>query len=124
LLPLVNPEMRRGRLQPTVFYGLNGQPREVTVRNKSLQPSIAARAEADPSDPGQVGGADTRGGYQHQRRSESAGSKGDRPMVMRATKMQTPIYVPISGPVTKKLANVGQNVDAKDLLMVISAAAG
>jgi pyruvate carboxylase len=43
-------------------------------------------------------------------------------MVMEAMKMQTTIYAPISGTVTKKLANVGENVDAKDLLLVISAA--
>ncbi len=44
-------------------------------------------------------------------------------MVMEAMKMQTTIYAPISGIVAEKLATVGENVDAKDLLMIIRPAA-
>jgi pyruvate carboxylase len=108
----------------TVFYELNGQPREVTVRDRSLQPSVAARAKADPSDPGQVGAPIPGAVTSISVDLNQPVSKGDRLMVMEAMKMQTTIYAPISGTVTKKLANVGENVDAKDLLMVITAAAG
>jgi pyruvate carboxylase len=103
----------------TVFYELNGQPREVTVRDKSLQASVTARAKADPNDPGQVGapipGAITSISVD----LNQPVAKGDRLMVMEAMKMQTTIYAPISGIVAEKLAKVGENVDAKDLLMII-----
>jgi pyruvate carboxylase len=39
----------------TIFFELNGQPREVTVRDKALKASVQARPKADPSEPGQVG---------------------------------------------------------------------
>jgi len=39
----------------TVFFELNGHPREVDIRDKSLQTSVAERAQADPSKPGHVG---------------------------------------------------------------------
>jgi pyruvate carboxylase len=106
----------------TVFYELNGQPREVTVRDRSLKPTTAAREQADPNDPGQVGapipGAVTSIAVD----LNQPVTKGDRLMVMEAMKMQTTIYAPVSGNVTQILVNVGENVDAKDLLMVISQA--
>jgi pyruvate carboxylase len=46
-------------------------------------------------------------------------AKGDRLLVMEAMKMQSTIYSPVSGKVTQKLVNVGDKVDAKDLLLVI-----
>jgi pyruvate carboxylase len=42
--------------------------------------------------------------------------------VMEAMKMQTTVYAPVSGKVTERLVQVGQTVDAKDLLMVLSPA--
>ena len=103
----------------TVFYELNGQPREVTVRDRSLQAKVESRPKADPAQPGQVGapipGAIT---------SIAVGvgdqvSKGDRLLVLEAMKMQSTIYAPVSGKISQKLVNVGDKVDAKDLLLVI-----
>jgi pyruvate carboxylase len=39
--------------------------------------------------------------------------------VMEAMKMQSTIYAPVAGRVTQKLAQVGDKVDSKDLLLVI-----
>ena len=47
--------------------------------------------------------------------------KGDRLMVMEAMKMQTTIYAPMEGTVKQKLVDVGDTVEAKDLLVVIEA---
>jgi pyruvate carboxylase len=103
----------------TVFFELNGQPREVTVRDRSLQATVQARAKADPGQPGQVGapipGAITS-------ISVEVGdkvSKGDRLMVLEAMKMQSTIYSPVAGKVTQKLVAVGDKVEAKDLLVEI-----
>jgi biotin carboxyl carrier protein len=38
---------------------------------------------------------------------------------MEAMKMQSTIYSPVAGKVIKKLVNVGDKVDAKDLLLAI-----
>jgi pyruvate carboxylase len=46
-------------------------------------------------------------------------AKGDRLLVMEAMKMQTTVYAPVAGAVKEKHCNVGQTVDAKDLLIVI-----
>jgi biotin carboxyl carrier protein len=34
-------------------------------------------------------------------------------------KMQSTVYAPVEGKVAKKLANVGDKVEAKDLLLII-----
>ena len=103
----------------TVFFELNGQPREVTVRDRSQQPTAAARVKADPADPGQVGapipGAVSSVAVEMGQKIE----KGDRLLVMEAMKMQTTVYAPISGTIKQKLAAPGAQVESKDLLIVI-----
>jgi pyruvate carboxylase len=103
----------------TVFFELNGQPRETTVRDRSLQATVQARAKADPGQAGHVGapipGAITS-------ISVEVGDKvkkGDRLMVLEAMKMQSTIYSPVAGKVTQKLVTVGDKVEAKDLLVEI-----
>jgi pyruvate carboxylase len=104
----------------TVFFELNGLPREVDVRDRSLRVAGDQKQKADPAEPGQIGAplpgmvaavVVKEGGHVH---------KGDRLMVIEAMKMQTTIYASIDGKVTKLLAHAGQAVEAKDLLAVIS----
>ena len=103
----------------TVFFELNGQPREVTVRDRSLKASAAERLKADPGNQGQVG-APLPGMIT----TVAVGvnepvKKGDRLLVIEAMKMQSTIYAPIAGKVTAIHTQTGQQVEAKDLLMVI-----
>lgn len=104
----------------TVFFELNGQPREVTVRDRKLKAEIKAHPKADPDKPGHVGapipGAVTSIAVERNQEVQ----KGDKLMVMEAMKMQTTIYAPVTGKVTEKLVNVGQSVEPKDLLVVIA----
>jgi len=39
----------------TVFFELNGQPREVPVRGRGLEVKAKARRKADPAQPGEIG---------------------------------------------------------------------
>jgi pyruvate carboxylase len=45
--------------------------------------------------------------------------KGDRLLVIEAMKMQSTVYAPVSGKITAIHAQAGQQVEAKDLLVVI-----
>jgi len=46
--------------------------------------------------------------------------RGAKLMTLEAMKMQSNIYAPIAGRVTKLLVTPGQNVEAKDLLVTIT----
>ena len=103
----------------TVFFELNGQPREVEVRDKSIREEGTARRKADPSKPGEVGapipGAIT---LVHVEPDEQV-KKGDHLLVLEAMKMQTTIYAPIAGKVKEIAAKIRDAVEARDLLVVI-----
>ena len=103
----------------TVFFELNGQPREVTVRDQSLEVKSKDRERADPAQPGQVGapipGAVTSIAVE----AGMPVKKGDKLLVMEAMKMQTTVSSPISGKVKRIAVQPGQTVEPKDLLVEI-----
>ena len=103
----------------TVFFELNGQPREVRIRDKSLKPTVAARAKADPAVTEQVGAPIPGSITSIAAELNQAVKKGDRLMVMEAMKMQTTLYAPQDGKVKQLLVHVGDSVEAKDLLAVV-----
>ena len=103
----------------TVFFELNGQPREVTVRDRSLEVKRDERPKADPAQLGQVG-APIPGAVDSI--AVEVGQQvvpGERLLVMEAMKMQNSVNSPIAGKITQLLVQPGQSVEAKDLLVVI-----
>jgi len=104
----------------TLFFELNGQPREVNVRDRALRVVERAHPKADPADPGQVG-APTAGvisGVAVQ--ANHTVERGAKLLTLEAMKMQSNIYAPISGRLVKILVISGQHVEAKDLLVTIA----
>jgi pyruvate carboxylase len=104
----------------TLFFELNGQPREVNVRDRALRVVERAHPKADPADPGQVG-APTAGvisGVAVQ--ANHTVERGAKLLTLEAMKMQSNIYAPISGRIVKLLVTSGQHVEAKDLLVTIA----
>jgi len=103
----------------TVFFELNGRPREVDVRDRSLETSESRRRKADPSKPGEVG-APLPGLVTTLAVNEGdVVEKGDRILVIEAMKMQSTVYAPVSGRVAMLAVHSGQQVEAKDLLVVL-----
>jgi pyruvate carboxylase len=104
----------------TLFFELNGQPREVNVRDRALRVQERAHPKANPEDSGQVG-APTAGlvssiAVQLHHPVE----RGAKLLTLEAMKMQSNIYAPITGKITRLLVTPGQHVEAKDLLVVIA----
>ncbi len=104
----------------TLFFELNGQPREVTVRDRALRVVERTHPKVNTEDPGHVG-APTAGlvssiAVQVNHPVE----RGARLLTLEAMKMQSNIYAPITGRVTKLLVVPGQHVEAKDLLVTIA----
>jgi pyruvate carboxylase len=102
-----------------VFFELNGQPREVTVRDRKLEVKEIAKTKADPAQPGQIGAPIPGVVSTVAVELGQTLKKGDRLLVMEAMKMQSTVYAPVGGKVTQMLVQPGQHVEAKDLLLVI-----
>ena len=103
----------------TVFFELNGQPREVAVRDRSQAVTRAARELADPAHRGQIG-APTPGMVTAV--AVEAGQlvdEGQKILVLEAMKMQSTVYAPVAGRISRLLVKAGQTVETKELLVVI-----
>jgi pyruvate carboxylase len=104
----------------TLFFELNGQPREINVRDRALRIVAPAHPKADSADPGQVP-APTAGmvtSVAVELNQEVA--REAKLLTVEAMKMQSNIYAPIAGRVSKIHVAPGQQVEAKDLLVTIT----
>ena len=81
----------------TILFELNGQPREVSVRDNAFASECRGAPKGGPRQPGQVGapipGAVTSVSVEAGQKV----AKGDRLLVMEAMKMQSTVYAPPMG---------------------------
>jgi pyruvate carboxylase len=103
----------------TVFFELNGQPREVFVPDRSLGATLHKHPKADPDDanhiaapmPGKVSTVAVKKG--------DAVKAGDRLLSIEAMKMETAVYSPRDAKVADVLVKPGSAISAQDLLVVL-----
>src|SRR5262249_4706634 len=101
----------------TVFFEVNGMPREVQVVDRSLASSVRESPKADPADPNQVGaplpglvvGVFVQPG--------DPVRKGQKLLTMEAMKMENTIYAERTCRVSEVLAKVGLQVETGELLL-------
>ncbi|MEO1093031.1 MAG: pyruvate carboxylase [Pseudomonadota bacterium] len=107
-----------GRVE--VFFEMNGQPRVVSVPNRGVQATRPAARKADPGNaahvgapmPGVVGAILVQQGQQV--------AAGDALMTLEAMKMETSLRAPHAGTVAEIAIEPHAQVDAKDLLIVLT----
>jgi pyruvate carboxylase len=107
-----HPDGRR-----TVFFELNGQPRNINVKDLSLESTAAARDKADRSDPKQIGAPMPGMIATVAVRQGDTVSAGQKLLTLEAMKMETTIYAERDGKVAAVLVSPGTQVDANDLLL-------
>ena len=105
----------------TLFFELNGQPREVRVRDQSLKVVGRAHPKADPASPGDVSAPTSGVVTGIAVLVNETVARGQKLMTLEAMKIQSNIYAPIGGRVAKILVAGNQSVEAKDLLLTIVA---
>src|SRR5690606_8042437 len=96
-----------------------GQPREITVTDRTLEPETSASVKADPDDPLQIG-ASMPGMVINIAVGEGDKVKaGQKLLVLEAMKMETTINAPANGVVKRVTAKAGTQVAAGDLLVTL-----
>ncbi len=103
----------------SVFFELNGQPREIQVRDKSFKQTVSARKKADGAKPGEVGAPIPGSVTTIHVKANSGVKKGEPLLVMEAMKMQTTVYAPITGRISEIAVSLRESVAAGDLLLTI-----
>jgi pyruvate carboxylase len=99
----------------TLFFELNGQPREAVVGDRSLGPR-AARRKAEPGNPLQVG-APMPGVVRVAVEEGEQVAAGRKLLTLEAMKMETTIYAERAGTVAEVPVESGAQVEAGDLLV-------
>jgi pyruvate carboxylase len=103
----------------TMFFELNGQPREVVVADRALEGNLHKHPKADLDDPnhvaapmpGKVSNVAVKKGQQVK--------EGERLLSIEAMKMETAVYCPRDAKVGDVLVKAGATVTARDLLIVL-----
>jgi pyruvate carboxylase len=103
----------------TVFFELNGQPREVNVPDRSLEATLHKHPKADPDDPDQVAAPMPGKVSNVAVKKGQAVKSGERLLSIEAMKMETAVYSPRDANVKDVMVKAGTPVAARDLLVVL-----
>lgn len=101
----------------TVFFELNGQPREVTIPDHSLSRLVSSRVTAKVGDPSQVGAPMPGMVVGIAVREGDKVAKGQKLLTLEAMKMQTEIVAEQAGKVARLLVVPGSQVERNDLIL-------
>lgn len=102
----------------TLFYELNGIPRESTVIDKSLGIKVITHPKAEADNLHHLGAPLSGLLVEVNVKKGQLVKKDDKLFVIEAMKMETNIYAPRDGRVKEVLVNIGTKVESKDLLLV------
>jgi pyruvate carboxylase len=106
----------------TVFFELNGQPREITVADAAVESIAPTRVKADPAIAGQVGATMPGMVVTVAVKPGERIRKGQKLLSLEAMKMETAINAELDGKIRDVLVQPGNRVETGDLLVVIDPA--
>ncbi|MBP1932871.1 pyruvate carboxylase [Ammoniphilus resinae] len=101
----------------TIYFELNGQPREITIRDLSAKVSIQVNRKADPSNPNEIGATMPGKVLKLMVEAGEKVKKGEHLLVTEAMKMETTIQAPFSGTVRALHVKNGDTIETGDLLI-------
>ena len=101
----------------SVFFELNGQPRDVTVVDRNLEPETKSNPKADLADPKQVGAAMPGMVVTVAVQPGDQVAKGQKLLTLEAMKMEATIYAERDGKIGQVLVKAGTPVQTGDLLV-------
>jgi pyruvate carboxylase len=102
----------------TVFFEVNGQPRQIKVSDRTHQVTRVVQPKADSGNPCHVGAPMPGLIAQISVRATEEVKRGDGLVTIEAMKMQTSVRAERDGRVKEVKVQPGQQVDVKDLLLI------
>jgi len=110
-----------GNLHPDgnriIYFELNGQPREITVRDLAAEVTEQLRPKADPHNPQHLGASMPGKVLKVLVEVGDKVRKGEHLLVSEAMKMETTIQAPADGRIKSIHVKAGDSIEAGDLLL-------
>ncbi|GGC80300.1 pyruvate carboxylase [Thalassobacillus devorans] len=101
----------------TVYFELNGQPREVVVKDNSIKSAVQERPKADKSNDKHIGASMPGTVIQVLAEKGEKVEKGDHLMITEAMKMETTVQAPFSGQIKDIYVKNNEAIHVGDLLI-------
>ncbi|HSU79114.1 MAG TPA: pyruvate carboxylase [Candidatus Angelobacter sp.] len=102
-----------------IYFELNGQPREVVVRDQSVATTVVTRRKANRDQAGELGASMPGTVIKLLVEKGEKVKKGDHVVITEAMKMETTIQAPFDGIVRDVTVKEGESIQTGDLLLVI-----
>ncbi|HWL10193.1 MAG TPA: pyruvate carboxylase, partial [Planctomicrobium sp.] len=103
----------------TVFFELNGQPRDVTIDDRSVESTVEKNIKADPQNPSHIAASMPGMVVSVAVQAGDKIKKGQKLLVVEAMKMQTTLNADRDGTIGQLLMKAGTQVSTGDLLLTI-----
>ncbi|RKQ37364.1 pyruvate carboxylase [Oceanobacillus halophilus] len=101
----------------TVYFELNGQPRQVEIKDKSVESAFASKPKVDKSNEKHIGATMPGTVLEVNCSRGDSVNKGDYLLTTEAMKMETTIQAPYRGVVKEIHVNKGDSIAVDDLLI-------
>lgn len=104
----------------TLFFNLNGQRREITVKDTSIKSTVVAKRKAEPTNKEQIGATMSGSVLQVLVKKGDQVKRGDTLLVTEAMKMETSIEARFDGTVDHVYVTEGEPISSGDLLIEVA----
>jgi pyruvate carboxylase len=104
----------------TVFFELNGQPRDVTVEDRSAEAAATKTVKADPANKQQVGASMPGMVVSVAVKPGDAVAKGQKLLSLEAMKMETTVVADLDGKIGEIFVKPGTRVETGDLMLTFA----
>jgi pyruvate carboxylase len=103
-----------------VYFELNGQSREVIIKDESIKATVASRIKGDPKNPNHISATMPGTVVKVLVEKGEQVEKGDHIMITEAMKMETTVQAPFSGTINDIYVKNGEAIQTGDLLIELS----
>ncbi|MCD7033936.1 pyruvate carboxylase [Metabacillus sp. GX 13764] len=102
-----------------IYFELNGQSREIVIKDESIKSAVASKPKADKTNPSHIGASMPGTVIRAAVKKGDKVKKGDHLMITEAMKMETTVQAPFAGTVKEIHAADGEPIQTGDLLIEI-----
>jgi len=103
-----------------VYFELNGQSREVVIKDESIKSAVQAKVKADPKNVSHIGATMPGTVIKVLVEKGEKVNQGDHLIITEAMKMETTVQAPFSGTIKEIHVSNGEAISTGDLLIEIS----